>query len=225
MNCLRMSRNSNNDVTLWYGDRKRLECLAVINDQDKTYFPDIDNNGDIERVQFVPHVDMIEYANKYSTLIWKRLMDNFDKDKNYYIGSNDVSDIVFNAILDAFEGLRLPNEQELNVITKKVNFVDSKPNANKDENVIVVGPKFINAVDDVWHDSAYDLVPFTTDVEFMDKQGNIYKGEIVVEMSGHYVYIRESNHEGWDSFDNMVKWRFIPGKTYYNYGITDNTKN
>lgn len=224
MKCLRMSRNSNNDVTLWYGDRKELTCLACIDDPDKIYFPDIHSNGDIERVQFVPHVDMIEYANKYSTLIWKRLMDNFDKNENYYIGCNDVSDIVFNAILDAFEGLRLPDEESLNVVTKKVNCVDSEPNTSKDENVIVVGPKYINVVDDVWHDSAYDLVPFTTDVEFMDKQGNIYKGEIVVEMSGHYVYIRENGHEGWNNFANMVKWRFIPGKTYYDYGTTNHTK-
>lgn len=224
MKCLRMSRNSNNDVTLWYGDKKRLECLAVINDQDKTYFPDIDNNGDIERVQFVPHVDMIAYANEYSNLVYEKLAKQIDKDNTYTIDCKDVSDIVFTAILDTLEGLKLPDEQALNVITKKVNYVDSEPNTSKDENVIVIGPKYINAVDDVWHDSACDLVPFTTDVEFMDKQGNIYKGEIVVEMSGHYVYIRESNHEGWDSFDNMVKWRFIPGKTYYSYGVTNHTK-
>jgi hypothetical protein len=57
-------------------------------------------------------------------------MDNFDKDENYHIGCNDVSDIVFNAILDAFEGLRLPDEQVIVTTEETQNCPDSGPNGS-----------------------------------------------------------------------------------------------
>ena len=123
-----MSRNSNDEVTLWYGNKKELTCLAVIDDPNKIYFPDIYNNGDIERVQFVPYVDMIAYANQYSNRIWENLIDKFDKDEKYHISCNDVSHIVFNAILDALEGLRFPTEREYDLIGETQNKPDSGPN-------------------------------------------------------------------------------------------------
>lgn len=78
---------------------------------------------------------------------------------------------------------------------------------------------YIRKVDDVWHDSDKDMPTRTTDVEFMDKDGNKILGEIVVEMSGFYVYIRYGKKAGWRSFDEMVKWRFIPSKSYPDYEL------
>lgn len=74
--------------------------------------------------------------------------------------------------------------------------------------------KIITKLDDVWHDSAKELPTIGTDVEFMDKDGNIHQGEIVVEMSGWYVYQQDI---GWGSFDDFIKWRFIPNKEYPYY--------
>lgn len=49
--------------------------------------------------------DIIKYADNYSHAIWHKLMDNFKNIKDYCIGCNDVSDIVLNAIIDAYNWL------------------------------------------------------------------------------------------------------------------------
>ena len=51
-----------------------------------------------------------EYASKYSHLVWKNLMKQFEVIPNFSIGANDVSDLVMNAILDALDGKRYPRE-------------------------------------------------------------------------------------------------------------------
>ena len=53
--------------------------------------------------------EQIEYAGDYSISVWKHLMENFDKIENYWIGANDVSDLVLNAILNAFDGMKFPD--------------------------------------------------------------------------------------------------------------------
>lgn len=73
--------------------------------------------------------------------------------------------------------------------------------------------KFVTKVDDVWHDSDKELPPISTKVEFMDKNGNIYKGGIQVDLAGHYAY----TETGFSSFSEMIKWRFIPGQRYIMY--------
>lgn len=52
--------------------------------------------------------EQIDYADKYSHAVWKELMRRFEEDEKYYIGANDVSDIVLNAILNALDGMRWP---------------------------------------------------------------------------------------------------------------------
>ena len=42
-----------------------------------------------------------KYADDYSHKVWKDLMQKFHTIEDYYIGANDVSDIVLNAIIDA----------------------------------------------------------------------------------------------------------------------------
>jgi hypothetical protein len=82
------------------------------------------------------------------------------------------------------------------------------------------GKKCINSIDSDWHNSNKELPRVSTDVEFMDAEGNIYNGEIVIEMSDAFVYLRHKDGTtGWGSFDKMVKWRFIPGKKYPGYPI------
>ena len=45
----------------------------------------------------------VEYADKYSHDVWEKLMSKFKNIEGYSIGCNDVSDIVLNAILNAFK--------------------------------------------------------------------------------------------------------------------------
>lgn len=65
--------------------------------------------------------------------------------------------------------------------------------------------KFVRDFDEVWHDSQEELPPITTEVEFMDKGGSIFKGIIQVDVAGFYAYLEGG---GYSSFDLMVKWRF-----------------
>lgn len=66
--------------------------------------------------------------------------------------------------------------------------------------------KFIREKDNKWHNPKEELPPFTTDIEFIDLSNNVRNGEIVVDMSGFYLYIRG---EGWGSMDNIKQWRFV----------------
>lgn len=58
--------------------------------------------------------DIIKYADNYSHEIWHKLMDNFENIKDYHIGCNDVSDIVLNAIIDAYNWFEKQGEQTIN---------------------------------------------------------------------------------------------------------------
>lgn len=73
--------------------------------------------------------------------------------------------------------------------------------------------EFVRKVDNVWHDSDKELPTMSTEVEFMDKEGNIHKGGVQVDMAGQYAY----TENGYSSFNYMIKWRFIPGKKYIMY--------
>lgn len=68
--------------------------------------------------------------------------------------------------------------------------------------------KYIKEKDNAWHDPNIECPAGTTDVEFLFKDGSIKKGEVVVEMSGCYAYIRDKNYNGWENL-NELKWRFI----------------
>jgi hypothetical protein len=57
-----------------------------------------------------------------------------------------------------------------------------------------------------WHNPKEELPTSTTNIEFIDSSDNVRKGEIVVEISGFYLYIEG---EGWDSVDNIKQWRFV----------------
>lgn len=67
--------------------------------------------------------------------------------------------------------------------------------------------EYIKEKDNIWHDPKKELPTTTTDVEFMMSDGAILKGEIVVEMSGFYAYIRDERHNGWWNLDELA-WRF-----------------
>ena len=68
-----------------------------------------------------------DYASRYSRLIWKNLMERFEKDSNFKIGANDVSDYVYNAILDALDGYSYPEETKVkNVDVKNNNYVSKE---------------------------------------------------------------------------------------------------
>ena len=65
--------------------------------------------------------------------------------------------------------------------------------------------KFIREKDNKWHNPKEELPPRTTKVKFIDLSNNVRNGEIVVEPSGFYLYIRE---EGLDRMDNIKQWQF-----------------
>ena len=70
-----------------------------------------------------PKAFKYEYASRYSGLIWKKLMDRFKNDSDFKIGANDVSDYVYNAILDALDGYSYPEEKKVkNVYLKNTNY-------------------------------------------------------------------------------------------------------
>lgn len=76
-----------------------------------------------------PKVFKYDYASRYSRLIWKNLMERFEKDSNFKIGANDVSDYVYNAILDALGGYRYPEEtkvKNVDVDVKNNNYVSKE---------------------------------------------------------------------------------------------------
>lgn len=66
-----------------------------------------------------------DYASRYSRLIWNNLMKRFEKDSNFKIGANDVSDYVYNAILDALDGYSYPEETK-DVDVKNNNYVSKE---------------------------------------------------------------------------------------------------
>lgn len=74
-----------------------------------------------------PKAFKYEYASRYSRLIWKNLMERFKKDSDFKIGANDVSDYVYNAILDTLNGYSYPEETSVkNVVDVKNNNYESK---------------------------------------------------------------------------------------------------
>ena len=73
-----------------------------------------------------PKAFKYDYASKYSRLIWENLMERFEKDSNFKIGANDVSDYVYNAILNALDGYSYPEETNVKSVDVKNNNYESK---------------------------------------------------------------------------------------------------
>ena len=74
-----------------------------------------------------PKAFKYDYASKYSRLIWENLMERFEKDSNFKIGANDVSDYVYNAILNALDGYSYPEETKVkNVDVENNNYVSKE---------------------------------------------------------------------------------------------------
>jgi len=67
---------------------------------------------------------------------------------------------------------------------------------------------YIESKDSKWHPMNVEMPPHSTDVELLKPDGTIISGEIVVEMSGYYIYLRP----GWGSLNDYTHWRFIADK-------------
>lgn len=61
---------------------------------------------------YTSNKDVNEFADKYSHIVWEKLMNNFKKIENYSIGCNDVSDIVLNAIINTYIWLEGQGEKK-----------------------------------------------------------------------------------------------------------------
>lgn len=53
--------------------------------------------------ELISYEELRKFANRYSHNIWEQLMQRFEEDDKFYIGANDVSDYVLNAILDTYQ--------------------------------------------------------------------------------------------------------------------------
>jgi hypothetical protein len=53
-------------------------------------------------------------------------MERFKKDSDFKIGANDVSDYIYNAILDALNGYSYPEETSVKSVDVKNNNYESK---------------------------------------------------------------------------------------------------
>lgn len=68
----------------------------------------------------------------------------------------------------------------------------------------------INPNDNTWHNCKEEMPAMTTNVEFLDKKGNIIQnGHIFIDMSGPYAALREDDTYTWSSFDLYTHWRFL----------------
>lgn len=71
----------------------------------------------------------------------------------------------------------------------------------------------INPNDNTWHNCKKEMPTMSTDVEFLDKDGNIIRnGHIFVDMSGAYAALHEDGVCVWSSFDRYTHWRFLNNK-------------
>lgn len=78
--------------------------------------------------------------------------------------------------------------------------------------------KWVSELDYEWHDSDKELPSVSTDVEFMDMEGNICEGHIQIDMAGGYACHREGNRIGkYSSFSIMRKWRYVKGMKYWQF--------
>ena len=79
--------------------------------------------------------------------------------------------------------------------------------------------KWISEVDYEWHDSDKELPSISSDVEFMDRDGNVHDGHIQVDMAGGYAVHRNSGggYGDYSSFSIMRKWRFVKGMKYWQF--------
>lgn len=64
--------------------------------------------------------------------------------------------------------------------------------------------KFIDEKDNEWHVMNEEMPTTTTNVELLKHDGTTVNGEIVVEMSGYYVYLSPN----WGSLSDYSHWRF-----------------
>lgn len=66
----------------------------------------------------------------------------------------------------------------------------------------------INPNDNTWHNCKEEMPSSSTNVEFLDKNGNIIpNGHIFIDMSGPYAALREDNVHTWSSFELYTHWR------------------
>lgn len=58
-----------------------------------------------------------------------------------------------------------------------------------------------------WHKMLKEMPPTTADVEVQSPDGKIIPAEIVVEMSGYYIYFGGKNSH-WGDLEDYSYWRF-----------------
>lgn len=59
-----------------------------------------------------------------------------------------------------------------------------------------------------WHKMLEEMPPSSAKVEVLSPDGSIIPMEIVVEMSGYYLYYRDGDNSAWKSLKDYTHWRF-----------------
>ena len=74
---------------------------------------DVEDEGrwKVEVKGSISYENLREFANQYSHNIWEQLMQRFKANDKFYIGANDVSDYVLNAILDTYQKMMEENNE------------------------------------------------------------------------------------------------------------------
>lgn len=72
--------------------------------------------------------------------------------------------------------------------------------------------KWISKVDYEWHDSDKELPSISSNVEFMDKDGNIHEGHVQVDMAGGYAAERTKK----EVIEKACDWIQMNAKKYIN---------
>ena len=63
--------------------------------------------------------------------------------------------------------------------------------------------------DDKWHDIKTELLPTTTNVEFINNSGEVVtNGQIFIDMSGVYAALKTDIGYTWDAIEKYKYWKF-----------------
>ena len=69
--------------------------------------------------------------------------------------------------------------------------------------------KYIEIKDNKWHDIKVELPSTTTDVEFINNDGEVIpNGHIFIDMSGAYACLETDIGYMWDSMEKYKCWKF-----------------
>lgn len=135
---------------------------------------------------YTSNKDVTEFADKYSHIVWEKLMNNFKKIENYSIGCNDVSDIVLNAIIDTYiwlEGKGQIKESHISQHESKTCEENNEFLTNEDERIKGTLKGFVKGYS-AFINGQWRLGDFTVNrlIDWLEKQGEKKSADEVLKI-------------------------------------------